>query len=121
MRNFKVEKLEKGECVVSREPGNSMEPILRSREPVILEPETDWNKFHKGDIVYAKIKGKFYTHLVHGVDAEKGILLGNNHGYVQGWTKKIYASVHMIPRDKQANADEYFKEWLKEREENKNK
>ena len=87
-RNFKVEKLEQGETIISREPGNSMVPLLYSREPVILEPVKDWSVFKKGDIAYVKIHGNYYTHLVHGVDSEKGLLIGNNHGHVQGWTKK---------------------------------
>lgn len=44
-RNFKVEKLEQGEPIISREPGNSMVPLLYSREPVILEPVKDWSVF----------------------------------------------------------------------------
>jgi len=37
----KIERLQNGEIIVSREPGNSMEPILKSREPVILVPIKD--------------------------------------------------------------------------------
>lgn len=113
-RNFKVEKLEQGETIISREPGNSMTPILQSREPVILKPVSDWIGFKKGDIAYVKIHGNYYTHLVHGVDAEKGLLIGNNHGHVQGWTKKVYAKAHIIPKDRQKDAEEYLKEWLEE-------
>ena len=80
--------MEQGETIISREPGNSMVPLLYSREPVILEPVKDWSVFKKGDIAYVKIHGNYYTHLVHGVDSEKGLLIGNNHGHVQGWTKK---------------------------------
>lgn len=28
-RNFKVEKLEQGETIISREPGNSMVPLIK--------------------------------------------------------------------------------------------
>lgn len=112
-RNYKVERLERGECIVSREPGNSMTPILKSKEPVILEPETDWNKFNKGDIAYVKIHGRYYTHLVHGVDKERGLLIGNNHGHVQGWTRKIFAKAHLIPSDRLNDAEVYLEEWLK--------
>lgn len=116
-RNFKVEKLERGEYIVSRESGNSMTPLIKSREPIILEPETDWNKFAKGDIAYVKIHGRYYTHLVHSVDADKGILIGNNHGHVQGWTKRVYAKGHIIPSDRLKDAETYLEEWLKEMEE----
>lgn len=119
-RNFKVEKLEAGEYIISREPGNSMTPILKSREPVILEPVGgDWSGFEKGDIAYIKIHGRYYTHLVHGVDYEKGLQIGNNHGHIQGWTKKVYAKAHLIPALRHKDAEEYLKEWLKEKEEQK--
>ena len=117
MRNMKVERLERGEYVISREPGNSMTPKLQSREPVILEPvKGDWSGFRKGDIAFVKINGKYYTHLVHGTDAEKGLLIGNNHGHVQGWTKKVYAKAHLIPKafHGKAEAESYLKEWLKQ-------
>ena len=116
MRNFKVEKLEKGECLISREPGNSMTPILKSREPVILEPMTDWNQFKTGDIAYVKIHGNYYTHLVHGVDESKGLLIGNNHGYVQGWTKKVFAKAHLIPSEWKSKSEDYLEIWKKEKD-----
>lgn len=108
-RNFKIEKLSKGECIISREPGNSMTPILKSRQPVILSPETDWNKFEKGNIAYVKIHGNYYTHLVYAVDKDKGLQIGNNHGHIQGWTKKVYAKAHLIP--KEYEPEEYLKIW----------
>lgn len=115
-RNFKVEKLEKGEYLISREPGNSMTPLLKSREPVILEPVLgNWSGFKKGDVAFVKIHGNFYTHLVHGVDPEKGLLIGNNHGHVQGWTKRVIAKAHLIPSDKQKDAEGYLEGWLEER------
>lgn len=114
MRNFKVEKLSKGEYIISREPGNSMTPILKSREPVILEPTTDWNVFNEGDIAYIKIHGNYYTHLVHGVSQDKGLLIGNNYGHVQGWTKKVFAKAHLIPSEWKAKAEEYLEIWKKE-------
>lgn len=114
MRNFKVENLLDGKCIISREPGNSMTPKLQSREPVILEPMSDWNMFKKDDIAYVKIKGKYYTHLVYGVDKEKGLLIGNNHGHVQGWTRKVFAKAHIIPSEYKSNVDEYLEIWKKE-------
>lgn len=112
-RNFKVERLETGQHIISREPGNSMTPLLKSREPVILEPQKDWNTFKVGDIAYIKIHGNYYTHLVHGVSADKGLLIGNNHGHVQGWTKKVFAKAHIIPAEWKAKAEEYLEIWLK--------
>lgn len=115
MRNFKIEKLEKGEPIISREPGNSMTPILKSREPVILEPVSGWEGFRKGDIAYVKIHGRYYTHLVHGVDPDKGLLMGNNHGHIQGWTKKVYAKAHLIPDEWKGNEERYLENWKNEK------
>lgn len=112
--SHKVQRLAQGETIISREPGNSMTPILESREPVILEPKTDWNEFQKGDIAYVKIHGSHYTHLVYGVDKTKGLLIGNNHGHVQGWTKKVFAKAHKIPFEYKSKADQYLKLWLEE-------
>lgn len=33
-RNFKVEKLQAGETIISKEPGNSMLPLIKSKQPV---------------------------------------------------------------------------------------
>lgn len=114
MRNFKVEKLEAGIPIISREPGNSMTPLLMSREPVVLEPKTEWMEFEPGDIAYIKIRGAYYTHLVHGVDKTRGLLIGNNHGHIQGWTKKIFAKAHLIPAEYKSDAEAYLEIWKKE-------
>lgn len=36
--NFKIEKLLAGETIISKEPGNSMLPIIKSRQPVEIAP-----------------------------------------------------------------------------------
>jgi hypothetical protein len=89
MINWKVEKLLSGETITSKEAGNSMLPILKSRQPVVLEP-TDWTKVKVGDIVYCRCKGHFYTHLVKATNNKKGVLIGNNKGHLNGWTKQVY-------------------------------
>jgi len=93
--NFKVEKLLAGETIISREPGNSMTPILQSRQPVRIEPCT-WQDVKKGDIVYCKVRGNYYTHLVKSKQPSKGVLIGNNHGRINGWTTKVYGKVTEI-------------------------
>ena len=92
MQNMKIEKLLKGETIISKEPGNSMTPLLKSRQPVKIEPAT-WEEVEVGDIVYCKVHGNVYTHLVKGKDATRGVLIGNNHGRINGWTKNIYGKV----------------------------
>lgn len=95
MKNYKVEKLLAGETIISKEPGNSMLPIIKSRQPVELTP-TKWEDVEIGDIVYCKVKSHFFTHLVKGKDDQKGVLIGNNKGSINGWTKNVYGKVSKI-------------------------
>ena len=90
--NWKIEKLLAGETIISKEGGNSMLPIIRSMQPVRIEP-TDWNDCEVGDIVYCKVKGNIYTHLVKAKNDKRGCLIGNNRGKINGWTKNIYGKV----------------------------
>lgn len=90
--NFKIEKLLAGETIISKEPGNSMLPIIKSRQPVEIAPTT-WQNVEVDDIVYCKVKSSFYTHLVKAKDPVKGVLIGNNKGHVNGWTKQVFGKV----------------------------
>lgn len=92
MRNFKVEKLLAGETIISKEPGNSMLPLIKSKQPVKIEPIT-WEKVNINDIVYCKVHGNYYTHLVKAIDPNKGCLIGNNKGGLNGWTKNIFGKI----------------------------
>lgn len=94
-RNFKVEKLQAGETIISKEPGNSMLPLIKSKQPVKIEPAT-WEEIKVGDIVYCKIRGSFLTHLCSAVDEKKGCQISNNSGYINGWTKSVYGKVTEI-------------------------
>lgn len=90
--NFKLEKLLAGETIISKEPGNSMLPIIKSRQPVEIAPTT-WQDVEVDDIVYCKVHGNFYTHLVKAKDPIKGVLIGNNKGNINGWTKQVFGKV----------------------------
>lgn len=91
-RNFKLEKLQNGETFTTSEKGNSMVPLIKSGQEHILEPVT-WEQCEEGDIVYCKVKGNFYTHLVKGKNIDRGLLIGNNKGGINGWTKQVYGKV----------------------------
>ncbi len=90
--NFKVEKLEKGESFITSEKGNSMVPLIKSGQKHKLEPAT-WENVDVGDIVYCKVKGNFYTHLVKAKNDKKGCQIGNNKGHINGWTKSVFGKV----------------------------
>ncbi len=91
MKN-KLTKSLNGERVITSEKGNSMTPLIKSGQKHKLEPTT-WEKVSIGDIVYTKVSGKFYTHLVSGKNEKRGCQISNNKGFVNGWTKQIYGKV----------------------------
>ena len=90
--NWKIEKLLNGETIISKEPGNSMVPFIYSKQPVRIAPAT-WEEVEVGDIVYCKVKGYVYTHLVKAKDDRRGVQIGNNRGRINGWTKTVYGKV----------------------------
>jgi hypothetical protein len=91
-RNYKLEKLQAGESFVTSEGGNSMTPLIKSGQEHILAPVT-LDEVEVDDIVYCKVKGRFYTHLVKAKNDKRGFLIGNNKGGLNGWTKQIYGKV----------------------------
>ena len=95
MRNYHIEKLLAGETIISKEPGNSMLPLIKSRQPVEIQPAT-WEDVEVDDIVYVKVHGSVFTHLVKGKDPKKGVLIGNNKGGLNGWSKTVYGKVTKI-------------------------
>jgi hypothetical protein len=96
--NWKIEKLLNGETIISKEPGNSMTPILKSRQPVELTPCT-WENVEIGDIVFCTVRGNCYTHLVKAKNEKRGVQIGNNHGHINGWTKNVYGKVTQILKE----------------------
>lgn len=92
VKNFKLEALLQGNTFKTSEKGNSMSPLIKSGQIHTLMP-CDWQDVKKGDIVYCKVKGKFYTHLVKAKNIKRGVQIGNNHGHTNGWTKQVYGIV----------------------------
>jgi len=92
MKGLKRDRLMKGETFITSEKGNSMIPLIKSGQKHKLSP-IKWEDCEEGDIVYCKVKGNFYTHLVKGKSGERGLLIGNNKGKLNGWTKQVYGKV----------------------------
>jgi len=91
MRIRKLEKLQNGETFTTSEKGNSMNPLIKSGQEHVLAPATA-EDVAVGDIVYCKVQGAFYTHLVKA--KKNGLcLIGNNKGGINGWTKQVYGKV----------------------------
>ena len=85
-RNYNIEALERGETVSYREKGNSMLPIIKSRELTTVAP-VDTETLVVGDIVYVTVKGSTYTHLltaIKGSGKEKRFQISNNHAHING-------------------------------------
>ena len=83
--NWKLDKLQKGETFITSEKG-------KSGQDHKLAPAT-WENVAVGDIVYCKVKGRYYTHLVKAKNQDKGCQIGNNKGGINGWTKQVYGKV----------------------------
>lgn len=72
MKNWKLDRLQNGETFITSEKGNSMVPLIKSGQEHKLGP-IKWEDCAPGDIVYCKVKGNFYTHLVKAKDNVKGL------------------------------------------------
>lgn len=90
--NWKYKKLKKGETFITSEKGNSMSPIIQSRQKHKLAP-IELKDVKVGDVVFCKVKGYYYTHFVKAKNDKRGCLIGNNRGGINGWTKQIYGKV----------------------------
>ena len=94
-----AQKLQEGNVCKVTGIGNSMLPILKSRQPVICEPVTEQTELGKDDIVLCKVRGNFYLHLVWATRKLKSgktqYLIGNNHRHANGWIGKsqVYGKV----------------------------
>jgi hypothetical protein len=69
-----------------------MIPLIKSGQEHKLIP-TKWENCKVDDIVYCKVKGRYYTHLVKAKNSDKDLLIGNNKGKINGWTKQVYGKV----------------------------
>lgn len=80
-----IEDLLGGKCVSFRPRGNSMTPLIKSGDLIHVHP--DVNDLKIDDIVLCKVRGNQYLHLVKAVTKDK-VLIGNNHGKINGWTPR---------------------------------
>lgn len=80
-----IEKLQKGEEIKMSPKGNSMTPKIKSGQEIIISPDT--NEIKKSDIVFCKVKGRFFIHLISAIKGNK-YQISNNHGHINGWVSK---------------------------------
>lgn len=68
--------------------GQSMRPILKSGSLLTFKRQ---ESYQVGDIVFCKVKGRFIdAHKITKVHPSKGFLIANNHGWENGWTRRIF-------------------------------
>lgn len=51
---------------------------------------------NKGDVVYCKVNGRIYLHLAKKIGDDGRVLITNNHGHENGWTKIIYGKLTKV-------------------------
>ena len=91
-----VESLKAGEVVSFRPRGSSMSPKIESGNLVTVEPLRD-KPPETGEVVLCEVAGAQYLHVVKAVQLKR-VLIGNNRGYLNGWTplKKVYGRVTKV-------------------------
>lgn len=68
--------------------GSSMMPIIKSGSTLTFKKQEEYDI---GDIVFCKVKGRFIdAHKIIKKNKKRGYLIANNHGWENGWTRKIY-------------------------------
>ena len=71
--------------------GNSMTPIIKSGS---LLTYVTADEYKIGNIVLCKVKGRWIdAHKITKKHPTKGYMIANNHGWENGWTKRIFAKV----------------------------
>lgn len=68
--------------------GESMTPIIKSGQSVIVVPVDMETKLEKGDIVFCKVKGHFYLHKISAIKNKNSYQISNNHGHINGTISK---------------------------------
>ena len=84
-----IERLAAGETVSFRPRGNSMTPKISSGDLCTVAPVAV-GEVAVGDIVLCKVSGSDYLHLVKAVGADGRVLIGNNKGGTNGWTRAVF-------------------------------
>jgi hypothetical protein len=94
-------RLKSGESVAFRESGNSMCPRIKSRELCTYAPVLTDDDVDEGDVVFCRVGGHYYTHMVHAKQRKQKLedgftyQIGNLRGHINGWTglNNIYGRV----------------------------
>ena len=69
-----AEKLQQGITCRVVGIGNSMTPILKSKQAVICEPVNEETLLEKRDIVLCKVNGHYYLHLIWAIKGDQYLI-----------------------------------------------
>lgn len=90
-----IQELSEGRSVTLKPKGNSMTPIIRSGQRIVLSP-VDPDDVQVGDAVLAKVKGRYFIHKVTAIGDDGRFQISNNHGHINGWSRQVYGKVTEI-------------------------
>jgi len=96
--DFAIKALQEGKTVIIKPTGNSMKGKVESGSKVTVEP-IKLDEIEIGDIILCKVKGRQYLHLVKAKDKGR-VLIGNNRGFINGWTSAVYGKATKIEKPK---------------------
>jgi len=82
-------RLEAGETVTYTEHGSSMQPRMKDGVVVTVAP-CSLADLTVGDVAFCKVKGAFFLHYVKALGQDGRVLIGNAHGHLNGWTRRVY-------------------------------
>lgn len=89
-----VQELSEGRSVTLHPHGNSMTPIIKSGQRIVISPVQPAD-VSVGDAVLAKVNGRYYIHKVTSIGGGR-FQISNNHGHVNGWSRQVYGKVTSI-------------------------
>lgn len=87
------EHLARGETITMKAPnGRSMLPRIKPQQVITIVPVESINEVDMGDVVFCRVAGRYYFHLVKAIDGQR-VQISNNKGRVNGWTTAVYGRV----------------------------
>lgn len=82
-----------GETVQFRPVGNSMSPLLKSKQLVTVKPIKELSDVKVGDVVLCMVRGCYLLHKVYATGCQ--FQIGNQKGFINGWTSIIFGVVEL--------------------------
>ena len=82
---YAIEALGRGETVMIRPRGHSMQGKVNDGDLVTIAP-CNPSSLCVGDIVLVRVHGNDYLHLIKAIDGER-FQIGNNRGGINGWVR----------------------------------